>query len=64
MKVTRISILLTAEIIACLIMLSTTVVQAAAFYVSEFGTPGSLGTAGVANTRWLRAKRNWKKGRI
>ncbi len=25
-------------------------VQAAAFYVSEFGTPGSLGTAGVANT--------------
>ena len=24
--------------------------KAAAFYISEFGTPGSLGTAGVANT--------------
>ena len=41
---------LTGALFGSLIMLSTPGVQAAAFYVSEFGTPGSLGTAGVANT--------------
>lgn len=33
-----------------LLFLMTPVTWAAAFYISEIGTPGSLGTAGVANT--------------
>ena len=34
--------------LSCLMVTPT--VQSAAFYISEIGTPGSLGTAGVANT--------------
>ena len=36
-------------LIACAALLLTPFVQAAGFYISEVGTPGSLGTAGVAN---------------
>jgi long-chain fatty acid transport protein len=41
---------MTAALLSGLAMLMAPGVHAAAFYVSEFGTPGSLGTAGVANT--------------
>ncbi len=50
MKAIRISPLLPGTLLTCLMLLSAPGVQAAAFYISEFGTPGSLGTAGVANT--------------
>jgi long-chain fatty acid transport protein len=36
-------------LIASVVLLSAQSVQAAGFYISEVGTPGSLGTAGVAN---------------
>lgn len=36
-------------IIGCAVLLLTPSIQAAGFYISEVGTPGSLGTAGVAN---------------
>jgi len=35
--------------IGCAVLLLTQSAQAAGFYISEVGTPGSLGTAGVAN---------------
>ena len=35
--------------VGCTALLLTTSAQAAGFYISEVGTPGSLGTAGVAN---------------
>ena len=50
MKAVRISPFLPGSLFTCLLLLCATGVQAAAFYVSEYGTPGSLGTAGVANT--------------
>ena len=50
MATTRISPLLPGTLLTCLMTLSGPGAQAAAFYISEFGTPGSLGTAGVANT--------------
>jgi len=50
MKTIRVLPLLPGAFFTCVMMLSAPGVQAAAFYVSEFGTPGSLGTAGVANT--------------
>ena len=50
MKAIRISPLLASTLFPCVMVLCTTGAQAAAFYVSEYGTPGSLGTAGVANT--------------
>ena len=50
MKAIRVSPLLPGALFTCVVTLSVPGVQAAAFYVSEFGTPGSLGTAGVANT--------------
>jgi long-chain fatty acid transport protein len=37
-------------LIGCLLLPLTQSAQAAGFYISEVGTPGSLGTAGVANT--------------
>ena len=49
-KAIRIARLLPGALYSCLFMLSAPGVHAAAFYISEFGTPGSLGTAGVANT--------------
>ena len=36
-------------LIACAALLLIQSAQAAGFYISEIGTPGSLGTAGVAN---------------
>ena len=36
-------------LIGCAALLLTQSAQAAGFYISEVGTPGSLGTAGVAN---------------
>jgi long-chain fatty acid transport protein len=42
--------LLPGAFLAGLSLLFTPGVHAAAFYISEIGTPGSLGTAGVANT--------------
>ena len=36
-------------VIGCAVLLLTPSIQAAGFYISEVGTPGSLGTAGVAN---------------
>jgi len=36
-------------LIASVLLISMQSVQAAGFYISEIGTPGSLGTAGVAN---------------
>lgn len=50
MKAIRVSPLLPGTFFTCVMMLVPSGAQAAAFYVSEFGTPGSLGTAGVANT--------------
>ena len=50
MKAIRVSSLLPGTFVTCVMMLSASGAQAAAFYVSEIGTPGSLGTAGVANT--------------
>ena len=50
MKAIRVSPLLPGTFFTCVMMLSPSGAQAAAFYVSEIGTPGSLGTAGVANT--------------
>ena len=50
MNIFRILPLLPGTLFACLVALSAPGAHAAAFYVSEFGTPGSLGTAGVANT--------------
>ena len=35
--------------VGCAALLLMQTVQAAGFYISEIGTPGSLGTAGVAN---------------
>ena len=46
----RISTSLKSLLFGSLMLLFIPSVQAAAFYLSEFGTPGSLGTAGVANT--------------
>jgi hypothetical protein len=39
----------TWAVTGCLALLLTQGAQAAGFYISEVGTPGSLGTAGVAN---------------
>ena len=39
----------TRAFIGCATLLMTQSAQAAGFYISEVGTPGSLGTAGVAN---------------
>ena len=49
MNATRTSPLLPGTLFTCLVTLSAPGAQAAAFYISEFGTPGSLGIAGVAN---------------
>jgi long-subunit fatty acid transport protein len=50
MRTTRISPRISAALISGLTMLMASGVHSGAFYVSEIGTPGSLGTAGVANT--------------
>ena len=46
--------------IACGALLLSQAIQAAGFYISEVGTPGSLGTAGVANpVNRLTADASW-----
>ena len=46
--------------IGCALLLLTQPAQAAGFYISEVGTPGSLGTAGVANpVNTISADSSW-----
>jgi long-chain fatty acid transport protein len=46
--------------IGCIALLLTPSAQAAGFYISEVGTPGSLGTAGVANpVNTISADSSW-----
>ena len=46
--------------IGCAALLLTPSAQAAGFYISEVGTPGSLGTAGVANpVNTISADSSW-----
>jgi long-chain fatty acid transport protein len=48
------------SLIACSGLLLSQAIQAAGFYISEVGTPGSLGTAGVANpVNRLTADASW-----
>jgi long-chain fatty acid transport protein len=48
------------SLIACGGLLLSQAIQAAGFYISEVGTPGSLGTAGVANpVNRLTADASW-----
>jgi hypothetical protein len=39
-----------SRLIGGLLIMFASELWAGAFYISEFGTPGSLGTAGVSNT--------------
>jgi long-chain fatty acid transport protein len=56
----KVSAITVRSLIVCSGLLLSQAIQAAGFYISEVGTPGSLGTAGVANpVNRLTADASW-----